>query len=105
MSMSQEISGRELERCPLLETSRELYTRDRDTIYPEEAYDLSDADFVAIRDILHRIAGIYLTDSKRDLVSLRLALRLRDRGGIFLDRKCVNLNSSQVATSCIAFFC
>lgn len=82
MSMSQEISGRELERCPLLETSRELYTRDRDTIYPEEAYDLSDADFVAIRDILHRIAGIYLTDSKRDLVRLRLARRLRDLGGI-----------------------
>lgn len=37
---------------------------------------LSDTEFLQFRDLIHRIAGISLSDAKKQLVSARLAKRL-----------------------------
>ena len=38
---------------------------------------LSDAEFVQFRDLIYQIAGISLSDAKKQLVSARLAKRLQ----------------------------
>lgn len=42
--------------------------------------ELADREFDTVRGLLHRIAGIHLTDSKRELVRVRLGKRLRALG-------------------------
>ena len=52
-------------------------------------FDLSDADFARVRDLIHRTAGIALNASKRNMVYSRLSRRVRARGlpgfGVYLD--------------------
>ncbi|QCP47772.1 chemotaxis protein CheR [Trinickia violacea] len=46
----------------------------------ERDFDFTSADFARIRDLIHRRAGISLSDHKRDMAYSRLARRLRARG-------------------------
>ncbi|MBB5417224.1 chemotaxis protein methyltransferase CheR [Paraburkholderia atlantica] len=43
-------------------------------------FEFTAADFARIRDLIHRVAGISLSDHKRDMAYSRLARRLRARG-------------------------
>src|ERR1700744_5389297 len=43
-------------------------------------FEFTSADFARIRDLIHRAAGISLSDHKRDMAYSRLARRLRARG-------------------------
>ena len=43
-------------------------------------FEFTSADFARIRDLIHRSAGISLSDHKRDMAYSRLARRLRARG-------------------------
>ncbi|MCC8393227.1 chemotaxis protein CheR [Paraburkholderia sp. MMS20-SJTR3] len=43
-------------------------------------FEFTTADFARIRDLIHRVAGISLSDHKRDMAYSRLARRLRARG-------------------------
>ena len=43
-------------------------------------FEFTSADFARIRDLIHRSAGISLSDHKRDMAYSRLARRLRSRG-------------------------
>ncbi|MFP3710711.1 chemotaxis protein CheR, partial [Paraburkholderia sp. SIMBA_009] len=43
-------------------------------------FEFTSADFGRIRELIHRSAGISLSDHKRDMAYSRLARRLRARG-------------------------
>ena len=56
------------------------------TLTMSREFQLTDRDFEAIAGLVHDIAGIYLADSKRQLVYTRLSRRLRQLGlGSFAD--------------------
>ncbi len=44
----------------------------------DREFAFSDRDFARVRELIHRLAGISLNDSKRNMVYSRLARRLRD---------------------------
>ncbi|MGI9451552.1 MAG: hypothetical protein ACR2QH_13100, partial [Geminicoccaceae bacterium] len=43
-------------------------------------FHLSDTDFGVIRETIHRLSGIQLSEHKRELVYSRLTRRLREHG-------------------------
>ncbi len=45
-----------------------------------QVFEFTSADFARIRELIHRGAGISLSDHKRDMAYSRLARRLRARG-------------------------
>jgi chemotaxis protein methyltransferase CheR len=55
----------------------------------EREFAFTDADFARVRTLIHRLAGIALNDSKRNMVYSRLTRRLRERRlasfGAYLD--------------------
>lgn len=58
-------------------------------------FEFSDRDFQHIRQVINRIAGISLADSKRDLVYSRLSRRLRHLGLQRFEDYCQLLESEQ----------
>lgn len=57
--------------------------------------DLSDHEFDIVRGLLHRIAGIHLTDAKRDLVRVRLGKRLRALGWTSFEEYVAHIQSAE----------
>jgi chemotaxis protein methyltransferase CheR len=55
----------------------------------EREFAFTDADFARVRTLIHRLAGIALNESKRNMVYSRLTRRLRERRlasfGAYLD--------------------
>lgn len=50
------------------------------TAFADRDFEFTSADFARIRELIHRRAGISLSDHKRDMAYSRLARRLRARG-------------------------
>ncbi|KND54716.1 Chemotaxis protein methyltransferase CheR [Candidatus Paraburkholderia kirkii] len=81
----------------------------------ERDFEFTAADFARIRELIHRCAGISLSDHKRDMAYSRLARRLRacgiDTFRQYLDRLETNENSAEweafvnaLTTNLTAFF-
>jgi chemotaxis protein methyltransferase CheR len=102
-------------RPPVAETRDRTQTVTRTGTEAERDFEFTSADFARIRELIHRRAGISLSDHKRDMAYSRLARRLRacgiDTFKQYLDRLESQMDSGEweaftnaLTTNLTAFF-